>query len=289
MTQMGSYLKSWSNSPKFVWQPGDFEWLDDEDGPPSRDPKFTWEGGDVEWLDDGRVSPSEADATLSFQNPKFTWEDGDVEWLTDEEDDAPALAEAASHQDDFGRAIRAVARGLWVGVYDYYQAWEAMDATIRRYLPLAWYEGARECGIEPSELTPEERQALALMIQGELGQLNAFLTAIEQGSKANGGKLRPFLYRASMWAMRYQDARNQARVMANADQKLCWTWNPEKEHCPTCAKLNGKIKRASFWKREGVFPQNPPNDKLECKGWQCGCELAPTEERCSPGPLPKCP
>jgi len=147
-------------------------------------------------------------------------------------------------------------------------------------------------GVQPSELTPEERLAMQSAIYSEINELDGFAVLIEQGSKANGGKLAPLLQRAELWAGRYDDVVNRAKLMAGKDQKLQWTINYTrvvKVNCPSCLKLSGKIKRASYWQREDVHPQQPPNPKLECEGWQCGCGLVPTDEPCTPGPLPKLP
>jgi hypothetical protein len=76
--------------------------------------------------------------------------------------------------------------------------------------------------------------------------------------------------------------------MACEDQKLQWVMGPTKEHCNSCLRLSNKIKRASYWRRVNVYPQSPPNPNLECNGFGL-CQLLPTDERCSPGPLPRLP
>ena len=61
-----------------------------------------------------------------------------------------------------------------------------------------------------------------------------------------------------------------------------------KDNCRTCLALDGKVKRASFWDTTGVHPQ-ATNGTLECNGYNCGCELIPTDEPLSRGPLPNVP
>ena len=194
---------------------------------------------------------------------------------------------------NYRNGIRSAVRGLWLGAFDFYQFYDAMEVTVRNGLTVAWYEGSSECGILPADLSPTERAAIAQAIAGELGHIDGFATEIEAGSKANGGKVGPLLARAEMWILRYQDVVNQAKVMACADQKLEWVWQAfkaTKEPCGTCRdKLNGKVKRASYWQQVGVRPQNPPNPYLECGGWECGCGLLVTDKPMSRGPLPKLP
>ena len=160
-----------------------------------------------------------------------------------------------------------------------------MWTTIRMGLTQAWHEGAAEVGIAPDELSPAETTALEQMIVGQLNYVDGFLSAILEGSRARGGKLGPQLARAKMWANRYEDARNRAKVMAGADQKFRWDLDPAKMNCETCVKLDKKVKRGSQWDAH-VRPQDP---RLACGGWACGCTLTPTTEPMSKGPLPRIP
>lgn len=182
--------------------------------------------------------------------------------------------------------IRAVVRGLWSGVLTYFQAWEQMDLAIRRGLPLAWQDGSEECGIMPSDWTPQERQALESAIARELGYVDGFLTAIEEGSKANGGKLGPLMGRADVWVTRYLDVRNQAMLMSCKDKKLVWRLDclrMSKEHCRDCLRLAGRVHRASVWAQYDIRPQHR---KLACGGWRCACCFEETDAPARPGRPP---
>ena len=188
--------------------------------------------------------------------------------------------------------IRSATRGLWSGAMDWEQFYELMLDTVRLGFEAAWHEGAAECGILPEDLTAEERQALQSATVQENGYIAGFADTIEEKSKANGGKLGPLLVRAELWVKRYNDLRNRAKEMACGDQKLKWKMHPEKEHCKSCLKLNGKVKRASVWRNNDVRPQHPT--KLECMVGAggpsvCGCEFVVTDEPCSRGPLPNLP
>lgn len=188
-------------------------------------------------------------------------------------------------ESSFGRQVRAAVRLLWTGAGSYFDAWDALYAAIQTGITQAWYEGAKEVGILPNELTTEETVALEQFIVHMTGYIDGFLTAIEEGSRSRGGKLGPLLTRAEIWTNRYAEARNKAKTMAGRDRKLMWVVHPEKEHCETCLKLDGKVKRASQWDAH-VRPQDP---RLACGGWLCGCELVPTDAPMSRGPLPSIP
>jgi len=202
---------------------------------------------------------------------------------------AKELETKAGGRDSYGTGIRSAVRGLWYGVFDYDQFFSSMMSTIRAGLTRAWYDGAREMGILPSELSPEERLALEQAIQSEYSHLNDFASDIEAHSKANRVKIAPLLKRADLWINRWTDVNNQAKLMAGGDKKLKWVLGATEEHCKTCAAMHGKIKRASYWRDHGPHPQQPVNDTIECKGWKCLCTLEPTDEPQSKGPLPRWP
>ncbi len=184
----------------------------------------------------------------------------------------------------YGRTIRGAVRQFWAGRLDYDQAFEFMMSTISIGLRNNWHAGARECGIQPNELSPAERMALQARIVEEQSHIAPFLTAIENANKQAGAKLGPQLARAKMWTLRATDVQNQARTLACGDKKLKWIWDPVKEHCVDCENLNGKTKRASTWRQSGILPQS---QELACKGFLCGCRLEPTNDSLSRGPLPR--
>jgi len=189
----------------------------------------------------------------------------------------------------YRKSLRDAVRALWTGSIDYDQFFESMTAAIRRRLPQAWYDGSKECGILPADLSPAERMALQQAVVNEMTFITKFANAIEAGSRARGGKLRPLLTRVELWAQRYTDLQSRARVMACGDKKLKWVRGDTVEPCRSCIRLGNKVKRASYWRRVNVYPQRPVNHSLECEGYNCLCQLLPTDERCSPGPLPRLP
>ena len=188
---------------------------------------------------------------------------------------------------DYQMGLRAAAYGLWSGQLDIDEARAAMFSTIERRLPEAWEQGSKGCGVSLEELTAEEALALGRAIADEKSFAPEFLEWVEQNSRANGGKRATIFSRLDTWINRYRDLTNRAKAMACADMKAEWTLGPT-EHCPTCAKLAGKVKRMSYWQAH-VMPQQPPNPNLECGGWNCQCVLVETDAPLSRGPLPRVP
>lgn len=190
---------------------------------------------------------------------------------------------------EYQKNIRGFMRALWNGSIDFDQFFDLMMSGVRVGLTQVWYAGAEVCGIKPDDLTPAEKSALDAKIANERAHVFDVAEYITQNLKADGVKLVVINRRAALWGQRALDVYNTAKAMACGDKKLKWVMDPVKEHCDSCVKLNGKVKRASYWRDHGVLPQNPPNPRLQCRGWKCGCSLNPTDDPVSRGPLPRLP
>lgn len=168
-----------------------------------------------------------------------------------------------SSEAGYRNAIRAAVRGVWIGIFDYDNFWDAMSTAIRFYLPRAWHEGALECGIAPSELMPAEKRKLQQAVNYEFQWIDGYARAIEEGSKAEGGNLSPLYSRAEIWIGRWEGIKSEARVMACADKKLKWVLGATEKSCRSCTRLNGKVKRASYWNEKGILPRVHGSPLLE--------------------------
>ncbi|MHC4620467.1 MAG: hypothetical protein ACYTEQ_22195 [Planctomycetota bacterium] len=190
--------------------------------------------------------------------------------------------------DSYRLGLRAAVRGLWRGVTDEGQFSQSFGGIIRRRLTQAWNEGAAVCGVLPAERTPEEGQELISLIAQQQSFIPGFSADIVEGSKARGGLLRVQLARVERWINRYPEMVQRGKAAACGNRKLRWTLG-DAEHCSTCLRLNGKVRRAQFWQESGILPRVPGANYLECRGYNCACSLLPTNERASPGRLPRLP
>ena len=184
----------------------------------------------------------------------------------------------------FRRNIRASVRGLWTGVLSPEQALKTFRVAIENGIEQAWREGAQECGIQPDEATVTELTARDEFIfeQNELAP--NFLSVVRVQSKTNGGQLTPLLQRAEMWINRYNDAKNQSKTLACADQKGEWFLGRTEQHCLSCAGFNRRVYRFSTWATNGALPQSRT---LACNGFRCECRIDPTNKRITPGKFPR--
>lgn len=184
--------------------------------------------------------------------------------------------------------LRAIGRGAWLGVWRQDQLFDLLFNAIDRGLTRAWTEGAKQVGIAADEITPAEQLVLSGVIFNEYDKVGGLIALLNTNTKKDGHKLGTIFARLELWVNRYKDVVNRAKVEGEKDPKLKWSLGPTKNHCYTCGRLSGKIKRASWW-RDNVMPQQPPNPSLECGGWKCGCGLEPTDEPMSRGRMPNVP
>ena len=207
-------------------------------------------------------------------------------WLFDILDAIPALWRIVEIKTEamFLRQLRAYCLQLFRGELGEFAWIQDMTDTIADQMGKAWREGARAVGVEPSEFTDEDNEELNKIIASEYDYVLALGSDI-LALRLMGGTLEEyrtkFAGRIEVWAHRYTDVVNQAKVWFGKRKKvkLKWEMGATEEHCATCAALNGIVAYAEDWERSGIHPQNPPNQALECGGWRCDCALVPTTER----------
>jgi len=85
-----------------------------------------------------------------------------------------------------------------------------------------------------------------------------------------------------LWANRYADIVNRARLMADKQGKLKWHLGTTEKHCEDCLRYSGKVKRSAYWTKINARPQSR---ELACKGFECDCKLLPTDEPLTRGKL----
>lgn len=194
------------------------------------------------------------------------------------------IAEAEYTQANYYTALRGAVYGMWNGTLTLPDFKDAVEAIIGRGLVLAYYRGAAEFGVKPDELTESETAEMYQYIRGQSDYVVGWGQSIQEGNKASGALLNSHYSRLDMWANRYYEVFNMARLSVGGDVKMGWTTDPSKKSCNDCLYYNGKVKRASMWKELGIAPQSKA---LGCKGFDCGCSLDPTTERATAGSLRK--
>jgi len=207
---------------------------------------------------------------------------------------ASAQAESAGER-DYGRSIRAAARGFLTGVFDEFQFIDTMVTTVMRGLTRAFGEGLSKAGAIPADLdTPAylpERLELDKIINQNQASLFDFSRYINtqiilylDGQKQ--AALNHVFNRALLWSNQYDKARQTAYTMASGDALQLWIYGDTVEHCQSCSTFEGRIYRASTWAQHMAIPKS---SRLCCTGLRCGCGLipAPPGSRITPGRFPE--
>jgi len=191
---------------------------------------------------------------------------------TEAGESARPFVESAPGTEQYRTNLRGAVYGLWSGKISRDEFTEQMQIAIDAGLRNAWLDGIKALGLTADDLTQEELIALADAVLSEYGYIAGFADAIEAGSKANGGKLADLQNRLSLWVNRYNQVRSRALLMAGENPPLQWNEGDTEEKCNDCLYANGRVYRASVWKKWGWEPQS---QDLECGGWQCQCSLDP--------------
>lgn len=157
---------------------------------------------------------------------------------------------------------------------------DIMANLIQGQLTQAFQQAIDESGMD---WTTELRQALEQMILSEYGSVDDLYRDIID-ARWGGSPLAPLLARARLWANRWLDAYNYAKMLITSifGERMMWVLGKTEQHCESCAALNGIVAFASVWEQLNVRPQNPPNGALVCEGWNCDCKLQVTTQRQSP-------
>lgn len=99
-------------------------------------------------------------------------------------------------------------------------------------------------------------------------------------ARIDGKPIDSLINRARLWAGRWTEAYQQATILITKEEggNMEWVYG-DTEHCNTCQSLNGIVASAREWDASGFQPQGR---MLDCKGYNCQCELKSTDKRRSP-------
>jgi len=195
--------------------------------------------------------------------------------------DDPVIKSLTSYQ----RGLREFGRGLWNDSITIGQFMSGMEDMIEREFNNAFTLGVHKGGLTVSDLTPEEKGEIDTLIENEIVHIDDLAHFIYRNRKGVG-KLDAIRSRVDMWVARYSRAKEVGYLIAKRAEPLLWQYDPRKDHCRSCAALNGQVRRAEYWRKVGIEPNS---DRLECYGIWCGCRfLEPAENApLSRGRLPR--
>lgn len=187
------------------------------------------------------------------------------------------LAAATKTEAHYSRVLNKLVTDLYSGDITESDFVNSQADLIAQQLRRAFNEGMRSNGLDPKEITPEWEQAYQDIVTAEYDYVDRFAADIAQARRDNK-PIDQFRYRASLWAGRYTDVANQAKIITGEDnQNYVWRYGDTVDHCDTCAEQADKVRTAAEWRAlrdEGIYPQSR---ELECHGYNCQCKIEKTE------------
>jgi len=199
------------------------------------------------------------------------------------------LQENKSNIANYEFILQKIANDFWSGKITQTVFVLKMFRFVRKGFEGAFELGMKSIGILPDEILIADRLQFQNWLTDELLYVMPLSNYILNNQQKNFGKWSLIKNRMKLWGKRYLDILNKSRTLGGFDIKLQWNLGATEKSCKSCLKLNGKVKRASYWAENNIYPQNPPNDKLECGGWNCDCELLPTDKKLTSGRMPNLP
>ena len=158
---------------------------------------------------------------------------------------------------------------------------DIMGALIRGQMKKAYEVAYAEAGF--SDALPDWLQTDLEDMQATQANFDYIYQYFKDiiNARLDGKPLQPLLDRVKMWANRYNEAMSRARmtITAKLGGRLQWVEGDTKDKCDTCLGLNGIVAFATEWELSGYKPQG---SNLDCGGFNCHCELVPTDRRRSP-------
>ncbi len=142
---------------------------------------------------------------------------------------------------------------------------DVLAELVAEILIALWLRGA---GLLHTELTKAERGAIQEAIDPHLNSVRDFSNDIYSGRYTETPSSA--LTRIFIWTNMAAGIYILGQMFRRDDPHYEWIWNPLKDHCSDCVRLNGQVHTASEWLASGFSPRSTA---LECRGFNCGCDL----------------
>lgn len=187
----------------------------------------------------------------------------------------------------FRSGVRASLYGLWTGNFSHSEFIDDFTEVVFTGYTSAWYAGAKRAGVAQDELTEGEIVAMTLKVYEQISFIAGLASWLLEHNRESGTKWSTvWNLRGELWVGRWNQFENLGFSYAEQDEKQRWDLGATSEHCSSCSKLAGKVKRKSQWIAAGIYPQS---HDLKCKGYKCKCKFTGTTEPISKGKLPRIP
>ena len=162
---------------------------------------------------------------------------------------------------------------------------QVVDSEYRE----AWERGLRRANVTADVLVSPDPQILEDLIKEEQGHIRPLAERVAKlRSKEDATDSLAVIRRsAPAWVVRLEQIENRAYIIGSKRDKrglnLKWVFDPIKDHCDDCKRLDGHIASPEAWEKAGIEPQS---SRLSCFGTHCGCRFVSTSAPAMSRPIP---
>lgn len=167
------------------------------------------------------------------------------------------------------------------GSLDRYKFGVTGRSEIDQAFMSAFSNGLKDGGVDPREMTAEEREIVDLETKAERGYWTNLAQEMFQkvvplkGTDDFPAARDSMLNRIELWVNKgLRRMFEQGKTYAHLNAMKVWIYNGDKNHCETCRLANGQVHRAKSWLKTIM----PLSSKCICGGFRCGCILMDTTE-----------
>jgi hypothetical protein len=163
--------------------------------------------------------------------------------------------DAVKSLDFYARTLTRLVKSLYDGNIDQLQFIQVFEDLLKGQMTAAWLDGMAANDLTADDMTDEWQAQLDNIIDSENSHVFDFSNDIVAASDLTGEPIDPLLARVDLWAARYTDVMNQAKLAtAGEKDKLKWIFGETEKHCDTCRALNGIIATKAEWDISGFVP-----------------------------------
>lgn len=123
-------------------------------------------------------------------------------------------------------------------------------------------------------LTTEEQQLLQEQIDISSESAISLAQSVADGSFAGDEGAASLAIRMLLWTNTAAFLFSLGQLFREDNPFFMWVFNPIKDHCVDCVRLNGQVHTADEWRRSGWVPRG---FVLNCRGFYCGCAFVESE------------
>lgn len=181
---------------------------------------------------------------------------------------------------DFEEALEAVITEARAGNITRVRFGNILRDVIRRFGRMAYIDGLVDGGVTGAELDEEDESNITSLTKEQSQYVTGLGDTLykEGGISDEEAKQKPAMWFNKTIAPFYTAG------LSSADKNGYYEWvYGDTEHCEDCRALNGQVHRLKDYERTGWLPKA---EKLECKGFNCKCNLVRRDKGRAKGKFP---